>query len=264
MESKAQRILVLSDLGSTTATTLKSAVSLANMVNGSIELFHVKKPGDIVQKENQLSAIRSINEEKNSTKKSIQKMIQPIEEVYGITIQYSFVFGNVKNEIGTYLKERRPDIIVMGKRPSKLISLGGDGLTQFVMEEHEGPIMISGLENGLEPKQPLSMGVFNGSYSAFAKSLLPFADQPIKSFKIANGDDSTSETEQSTDHEAVEFVFEAGDQTIKNMSNYLSKSSVNLFCIDRGQSKTKKNTKSKHTDIYNIVNNLNISLLLSI
>ncbi|WP_274476409.1 universal stress protein [Mangrovimonas aestuarii] len=263
MDSNAQNILVLSDLGGTTDTTLKSAVSLANMINGRIELFHVKKPKDIVQMENQLSAIRSINEEKNRTRKSIQKMIQPIAQTYGIPIQFNFAFGNVINEIGSYIKESRPDIIVMGKKQSKLLNLGSDRLTQFILDEHEGPIIIAGMENSLEPNKQLSLGVFNGSYSSFTENLLPFTEQPVKSFKIVHGDDTISTYKHSENKDIVEYIFEAGDQTIKNISKYLSKSNVNLFSIDRRQSKSKNNIKSKHTDILNIVNNINISLLLS-
>ncbi|OMP32062.1 universal stress protein [Mangrovimonas sp. DI 80] len=261
MESKAHHILVLSDLGVATEATLKSAISLANMIQGNIELFHVKRAGDIVHKENQLSAMRSINEEKSSTKKKIQELIQPISEAYGIEIPFNFAFGNVKNEIASHIKGNRPDIIVMGKKQSKLLGLGSDGLTQFVMEEFKGILMIVGSENSLEPKHPLSLGVFNGNFPSFAGRLLAYTKQPLKSFKIANGD--VAKEEQTDAYETVEYVFESGDQSIKNMSSYLSKSNVNLFCVDRGRTKTGQEVKTKHSDITNIVNNFNISLLIS-
>lgn len=261
MEPKALRILVLSDLGSTTDITLRSAVSLAKMVNGTIDLFYVKKPGDIVQKENQLSAIRSINEEKNSTNKLIQERIKTTVAAYGVPIDYSFSFGNVKNEIDIYIKNRRPDIIVMGKKQPKLFNLGSDGLTQFVMDTHQGVMMIVGTEHALEPNQPFSLGVFNGANFGLARSLKVLSNQPLKSFKIAYVKDNSIEQQQEVD--TIEYVFEEGDESIKNLSNYLSKSSVNLFCVERGHSKTENHIKTKHTDILNIANTINISLLVS-
>jgi len=138
MKDKKYKILVLSDLNESTDTILKSTISLANMIDGNIDFFHVKKPDDVVKKDNQLSAIRSINQEHFSTKKKIKNVIEPISKDYGIHISYTLSYGNVKNEIGKHIKESQPDIIVLGKRNSKTFKLIGDSITQFVLKEYDG------------------------------------------------------------------------------------------------------------------------------
>ena len=67
MEKSQYKILVLSDLTKSTTSTLRSSASLAKMIDGNVEFFCVKKPTDIVEKENQLSAIRTINKKYNIT-----------------------------------------------------------------------------------------------------------------------------------------------------------------------------------------------------
>jgi len=69
------KILVLSDLKSTSNTTLKSTISLAKMIGGDIEFFHAKKPTDVVKNENQLSAMRAINANYNETDKKIRDLV---------------------------------------------------------------------------------------------------------------------------------------------------------------------------------------------
>ena len=76
MKNNKYKILVLSDLKKSTSATLKTAVSLAKMIDGEIEFFHVKKPIDIVEKENQLSAIRTINENHTLIRKKIEKLLR--------------------------------------------------------------------------------------------------------------------------------------------------------------------------------------------
>ncbi len=72
MKKNKYKILVLADMKKSTSTVLKSAVSLAKMINGDIQMFYVRKPTDIVAKENQLSAMRTINKEYQKTEKKIQ------------------------------------------------------------------------------------------------------------------------------------------------------------------------------------------------
>ncbi len=123
------KILVLSDLKSSSKSTINSAVSLAKMIGGTVDLFHVKTPSEVVLRENQLSAIRSINEQHHKIRNKINELITPITEENEIPINYKFEIGNVKNEIGKYIKETQPDIIVLGKRKPKQLNFIGDSIT---------------------------------------------------------------------------------------------------------------------------------------
>ena len=75
MKKNNYKIVVFTDLKISLHNTLKSTIGLANMINGEIELFHVKKPAEVVKTESQLSAIRTINRESVTLDKKIQSIV---------------------------------------------------------------------------------------------------------------------------------------------------------------------------------------------
>ncbi len=264
MKNIKYKIVVLSDLKDSASITLKSTVSLAKMIDGDIEFFHVKKPTDIVEIDNQLSAIRSINEKHLATEKKIKKIIEPISEAYGVNISHKFSFGNAKTEIEKYLKESQPDIIVLGKRKPKLIKLVGDSITHFVLKNFNGVVMIAADKNALEPNKELSLGVLNGMEQTFnvefAEDLMSHTQKPLKSFHITKNSDTSNASVSNNNKNVVEFVFEQGDNAINNLSKYLSISNTNLLFVDR--SNTNSNKTILDSDIQSVMDSLNVSLLL--
>jgi hypothetical protein len=247
------KILVLSDLNKSTRKTIKSSVSIAKIVDADINFLYIKKPSDVVQKESQLSAMRTINKEYFSIDKTIKDLIDPISKDYNIPINHKFIIGNLKNEIEQYIDENKPDIIVLGKRKSKIVHLMGDNITQFVLKKYKGIIVISDETKPLEPNNELSLGLFNQieSNNVFVKSVFNSSQKPLMSFKTK--DDTTKLKEDKT----IEYVFKKGDNTIKNISNYLTKSNVNLLLVQR-----EKNNNNK-SNIKEAINKLNCSLILT-
>ncbi|MBJ6366776.1 universal stress protein [Snuella sedimenti] len=264
MKHNKYKILVLCDLKSTTNTILKSAVSLAKMINGDIEMLYVKNATEIVKKDNQLSAIRTINGTYITIDKEIQNLVKSFTANYNVNINYTFKFGNVKNEIGKYIKEKQPHIVVLGKRKSMPINFIGDNITEYVLKNHNNEVMIAAEENTLEPNKEISLGVLNNLDSklniTFAKDLLECTQEPLRSFKTLNKFDALNRSNTSTDMKTVEYVFEKSDSTIKTLSKYLSKGNVNLLCVDRGEEHSQK---AMTKDIKEVINKLNVSLLLT-
>ena len=267
MKNNKYKILVLSDLKNSTNTLLKSTVSLAKIINGEIVLFHVKKPTEIVERESQLSAFRTINGEHYSIDKKIQNLINPISKDYGINIKYKFAFGHIKNEINNHIEAYKPDIIVLGKRKSKPLNFIGDNMASFVLKKHEGVIMIAASENALEPNKDISLGFLNNMEDAFrmefSDALMGHAQKPLKSFKIVNKSNTLKEVQVPTDKKTVEYVFEQGDNTIATLSNYLSKNNINLLCVDRANENTDNKGNLVKSDIKDVISKLNVSLLLT-
>lgn len=266
MKNNKYKILVLSDLKKSTSTTLKTAVSLAKMIDGEIEFFHVKKPIDIIEKENQLSAMRTINENHTLIRKKIEKLVKSISEEYDLEIRHSFTFGNIKNEISKHIQSAKPDIIVLGKKSKKSFSLVGDNLANFVISEHDGIILLASPKNSFEPNKELSLGVLNNSDKSFsldfAQNLIEHTQKPLKSFKIISKSDVLNKTNENlvNNKNTVEYVFEESDYALKNMSNYLLKNNINLLCFDR---EVKANNYSTKTNFKEVIKNLNVSLLLT-
>ena len=63
------RLLVLMDKSKASNNALKNAISLAQLIDGSIEVFQVKKLTSEVRYENQIAIMRAIDEEYNKQKK---------------------------------------------------------------------------------------------------------------------------------------------------------------------------------------------------
>lgn len=267
MKSKTYKILVLSNLNDSTDTILRSTISLAKIINGEIHLFYVKQPTELIQMENQLSAKRTINREQVITDKKFQNIIQPFLEQHEINIGYSFAFGNIKEEIENSINEYKPDIVVLGKRKPKSVALFGDSITQFVLKKHDGVIMIASDENPLEPNELISLGFLDGLEETFnvdfADDLLEHIQKPMKAFKVVKSTKEQYKAELSRNEKIVEYVFEHRDGALQNVSNYLSKSKVNLLCIDRNQEQSKAKSNHMMTDFKEAINEFNVSVLLS-
>ncbi|QTE21461.1 universal stress protein [Polaribacter cellanae] len=247
------KILVLSDVDNSTSEILKKGVDLANVVQAEIDFFCVKKPTDVVEKESQLSAMRSINKKFIETDNQIKKIIDTISNEKDFKISHKISFGNLKDEITNHLKETKPDIVLLGKRKSKVFSFFGDNLIDLILKEFNGTILIVSEENLLEAKEEISLGLLNNvnlSTNRFMETLVSYSNKPLKSFQI-----NTVKEKVSNPKNTIEFVFEEGDNAIKNLSNYLSKNKIDLLFLNR-----EKETNSK---IGSLVNSLNCSLMVS-
>ncbi len=269
MKNNRYKILVLSDLKKSTATMLKSTVGLAKIIDGDISLFHVKNPFDLVKKESQLSAIRSMNQEHTAVNKKIQKLATSFSKEYGTEMNCTFTFGHVKNEIEAHIKQEQPDIIILGKKKSNAFDFIGDNITQFVLKKHSGVVIIVDEKNAIKPGEDLSLGLFNSEESKlnihFADALVSNMKKPLKSFKVIQSN-ATAETKDTLlDYNIVEYVFEKGDNSLKNLSNYLIKNKINLLHVDRAEESTNDAMENATItfDIKDIISNLNVSLLLT-
>ena len=265
MEKNKHKILVLSDMNESVSTMLKSTVSLAKIINGEIHFLTVKKPSEIVKEESQLSAMRNINQEHFAVKKSILSLIEPISEAYNVSIKNTLTYGNVKNEIGNYIKDYQPDVVVLGKRKSKILKLAGDNIAQFVFKQHKGTIMISAYENALEPDKKLTLGLLNDLEASFEFSnhLMDNTQKPVKSFRVVKSSNLSEKASNINNKEIVEYVFEDNNDVLNNISNYLSKNNINLLCVNREKKTSENNKYLMKSDINSVIDKLNVSLLLT-
>tara|TARA_R110002049_G_scaffold80402_2_gene204457 strand:- start:11070 stop:11855 length:786 start_codon:yes stop_codon:yes gene_type:complete len=255
------KILVLSDIDSSTEKIIKNGINLAKIVDGEINFFCVKKATDIVEKESQLSAMRTINEKFLEVDNKIKKIIKEQSKNENIKIDYKISFGNLKNEISNQIKVTNPDIIVLGKSKSKVLSFIGDNIIDHVLKEYSGTVMVTSDNNLLEANSEISLGLLdniNTFSNKYAETIVSYSDKSLTSFCI-NDDKLGSKNINDTSKKIVEFVFEKGDNVIKNISNYLSKSKVNVLFINR----EKQELNSVKPNIKSIIKNLDCSLILT-
>ncbi len=256
MKNNKYKILVLSDLKKSVESELKSTISLAKMIDGEITLLHVKKPIDLVGRESQLSAMRTINEQQVNTSNKLGNLIRSCRKDFGVKIDRKIVIGNLKNEIESYLDTYKPDIVVMGKRKSNSFSIIGDNVIKLVLKKHKGPLMIAGNDT-LNPTDEVSLGVLNTDDTIgnvdFIDEFLRNTKRPVKKFTIAQSGNKVKNTSVDTiGTNAVEYVFDDTLEAIENVSKYASKSNINLMFADKTDATVK-----------NLMDKLDVSLLLT-
>ena len=255
------KILILSDLSKSADKTIKSAVALAKIMNANIDFFYVKKPTEVVEKESQLSAIRTINKAYVTIDKEIKNLINPISNNYNTKINHSFTIGNIKSEIAEYIDKNKPDIIILGKQKAAIFPFLGDNITQFVLKKHKGTVVIADEQNSIEPNKELTLGLFQNSNAmdTLLENIIKATQKPLTFFKIAKDDTNCEQNPFLEAQNKIEYVFEQGDNTIKNISNYLSKNKINVLFVSR----EKNNSDAMKTSIKSIMKSINCSLILT-
>jgi hypothetical protein len=101
--------------------------------------------------------------------------------------------------------------------------------------------------------------MFNGTKAngELLENIINSTQKPLKSFNIANKSDRLNTKTFLEDSKTVEYIFNKGDNVLKNISNYLLKSNVDLLFVNRG------NNNSIKPNIKDIINKLNCSLILT-
>ncbi len=261
MKNNNPRILVLTDLHSSSEIVLANAISVAKLIGAQLEVFHVIKPGEIVSSDSQLSALRTINKSSLQIDKKMKALLEPFKDE-GIAIKQSFMIGNVKNEVENYINERDPELIVMGKRRASALKLIGDGLTEFLLSNYKGMVLVAGKANLLKNSMGLKLGAYNVSKDeleqGFAKTLLEQSKNPVRSFKVVEKPGINQMSAEGTISGVVEYVFEQSDNVLNNISNYVTKNELDLLLVDRPFSTEKSSAVVK---VKSLLKNNEVSVL---
>ncbi|PXX31412.1 universal stress protein [Arenibacter sp. ARW7G5Y1] len=264
-KTNKHKIALFTDLQEDISCLLKSAISLAHMINGEIEVFTVTKPTAVMEKENQLSAMRSLNREYMLANKRMKDILSPIIKNYGVPVNYSSTFGNIRNEIDRYLHENNPDVIVLGRHKSKHFNTAENRTINFVLSVFKGTVLIVPHDKGLEPGMKIGIGSINCSETLFngpfTEELFLHAKGAMKSFNIVESSNDLPQTENSLGLKTIQYVFDQNENTVNNLPVYLSKSNIDLLFLD-GVNKEKENL-SRLLNIYDMVRKSDINLLVT-
>lgn len=263
MNTPKYKILVFTDLSEACNIALENAVNLSKIIHGSIDVFHVLKPSDIAEYENQFSAMRSIDEERIQKKAKIKALVQKISKKTGVTINASCILGNLKDEAMERIETLNPDIVVLGKRTPSFLNFLGDGFTKFILDTFNGSVLISGKEKIMNPSETMSIGLFNTSMdelsAELAKDLHKYSKNPIKHFYVR------SEAETST-HKATEngisYEFENSSNTINSIATYIAKNNIGILCIHSHAKKNKGRFQGLKSNFKQAIEKINTPILI--
>jgi nucleotide-binding universal stress UspA family protein len=242
------RLLVLLDLSHSSSSVLRNALNLLKIVGGSIEVFHVAQPAEVVKYDNQHSAKWALDKEQSKTSKRLQDLINKVVGEEDIPIRCNISLGNVKNEIKDHIEKTNPDIVVLGKRNQKLINFLGNDVTQLVMNRHSGTILIAGEGENFLSNSRFSLGFYNDTLNdhnlEITKELSKRIEGPVKFFGVrsrsAVKEEKAGMALLKSDHSvqnAIEYEFEEGANALDGLANYVSKNGIGLLCVGRGRKK---------------------------
>lgn len=267
------RLLVLIDQTKSSYTALRNAVNLAKVIDAGIEVLYVKPPIQVVKQDNQIAVIRTLEEERIALKKAMQKLVNTISDSENIPVIYSFTFGNVIAEIQNHITKTQPDIVVIGKRKTKMINFLGDGLTSYLLKNHKGGILISGDEKNLKSYTNVSLGFLDDMSMSneieITQDLKKNSSKPFTLFKIKKTNSVKKKTSflKSTEQEGIinttVFEFEEGAGNSDSLSKYIEKNKVELLCIKRTKDlKPNKPLRLINTKIKQTINKINVPVLI--
>ncbi|EZH73487.1 hypothetical protein ATO12_16245 [Aquimarina atlantica] len=267
------RLLVLIDQTKSSYTALRNAVNLAKVIDAGIEVFYVKSPMQVVQHDNQIAALRTLDEERIASKKAMQKLVDTVSDTENIPVIYSFAFGNVITEVQSHIAKTKPDIVVIGKRKPKRVNLLRGGLTSYLLKHHKGGILISGSDKHLISGHNVSLGFLDDisiqNEVGIVQDLKKCTDTPFKLFKIKKTGSILKKPtafsqpeEQSIAENTVIFEFEEGMDNGNGLSKYIEKNKLGLLCVKREVKQKLSKSIGFNTKVQQTINKTNVPVLI--
>lgn len=251
------KLLVLFNESKAADIALNNAINLAQTINGSVDILHIKTPTDATKSSNQLAVMRDMSDIERDSKKEIKQRIASFSNTTNLSIKHHFTFGNVINEVKNYINSIQPDIVVIGKRKPKLINALGDGLTKHLLKNHNIELLISGTETTLATFNDPSIGFIEEitlkNKLSIAENLKNKTNKPFKVFKTVSKaiENTASKTSNSKLQKTIVFEFDDSAKSSSNIPNYIHKNKVNLLCITRNIAQSLKhiNTQIVKTEV---------------
>ena len=264
MNTPKYKLLVLTDLSKACNIALENAVNLSKIIGGSIDVFHVLKPSDIPEYENQFSTLHSIGEER--TKKNIQlrNIAKEIAKKSNVTIRTRCILGNLKDEATEHIEAINPDIVVLGKRPQKLVNFLGDGFTKFILDTFEGSVLISGKEKALQPSEVMSLGMLNTTEdelpAVVTNDLRKHSKKQMKRFHVRSEKEQVSQIAETEN--VITYEFESDNSAMNNIAKYVAKNNIGLLCINSNVEKNTGHLQSLKSNIKEAIEKINAPILI--
>ncbi|OAB80356.1 universal stress protein [Cochleicola gelatinilyticus] len=264
---KKCKVLVLLDLNDRSLNVLKSANRIAEIVDAEIEMFHVRKPTQIVKMDSNLSAVKDIKDHFVTIENELKKMGVEVFGNSNISGNHFHTFGNIKNEIEKHIRKTNPDIVVVGKKASKSPGFIGDKILPFLLKKFQGTVMVTDHDVVLNGMSKLKIGVLDNtpleSKSPYIKTLLENSEAPIHSYEISSGFKEDEDRTAQKKQEIVSYVFEKSDQSLQTISSYMNRSKINLLLVNRNSKIGSNNRDFSISKLNDLVQTMKVPVLLS-
>jgi len=135
---RREKFLVLIDFSEDSYKALDDLIKLVKEIGGSIEVFSILSPLGIMDKENQITALRTMDMEEKRVERKLNSIVEMIE-LEGIKANSSYSIGNVKSELKLKLIKSQPDVMVLAKKGNF-----ANGVLHFLINEYKNAVLILG------------------------------------------------------------------------------------------------------------------------
>ncbi|MBX2826579.1 MAG: universal stress protein [Flavobacteriaceae bacterium] len=254
------RVLALINIKEPVKTIIESTINLAQTYGAEVKFLYVEKRLDPTRTENQLDVLRTMTEQQKAIGK-FRNILAKWKENTDTKLDYAIVEGSIKKTVQSEIEAYQPDLMVLGKRKPNMYRVIGNQVTEFVIKNFDGPLFIIEPSKVLEIKENLSVGVLNDASAVvdhnLTTPLLRQSKEPLKLFKIAN-DSEPAATVETAGTPTIDYTFENNPNALDNLTSYVHKNNVHLFCLDRQETpKAGKSVRLKE-----VLKRINTSMLM--
>ncbi len=165
MKAHTYNVLVLLDLKDNSEKLLKYTLALSKTMPLNIEFFSVRNPTEVIDTDSQLSAMRNINTNCIALRNELEQTLSPFFKNNGVKVKSTFALGNAKNHIEKRISACLPDIVIIGERKSKTLSFMGDHITDFLLRNYEGMLLVASNPESINSLEVLRAANTNNIYA---------------------------------------------------------------------------------------------------
>ena len=225
-------VLVLLDLEQSPAELLESAAVITKKVDGRLQALHIRMPIEAIEQANQFSAKKEFYAHYQNTKEQLEPIIEKVSIKEELPIDYSLIYGHVGNQIAEAIHQKQPDIVVLGKRKTKLGGLLGDRVTKTVLNTAPKSIYIVNTSAILNNFEGIAVGILEDTSSIkddMLEAIVEKQNNKINFFGIGKSDKKTMDKNPEDSH----YIFPENNASVSNMASYIKKTKTQLFCISK-------------------------------
>lgn len=254
-------ILVLSNCGRKTSTTLSIAIELAKLINGAIDVFGVESFKRLNSESSQMAVLRDLTVLKESLKERLKKPIEKLILKEDVPIIYNASIGNLAETVRKYILLTKPDLVVLGNSKKLRNRWFRSTLLQTVLHHHKGVTLVTGPKGLIIKNNRLSFGFidqFEENHPVM-KTLLKKTKGTHRIFQF-NSNKKPNLDEQIQDHVLYDFVNNQGVNT--NYSKYIKNDKIHLLCIKKEGIFHKNFIEQQKQNIINTLSNSEIPVMV--
>jgi nucleotide-binding universal stress UspA family protein len=263
--------LVLTDFSDASYIALKYAISLAKLIKSTIHVCHIANPEKIVENDNALMAIRSIELESKKIEKKIGAIIE-IVTAEGINVIPHYSIGNIIGEFKDRIDVINPDLVILGRKVENP-KLSGK-ITSYLMNQYKGSLLIVKEDNKFQNDTKISIACNENTFELYDSNLVfslnnqtkaPIRLLNIKSINDSNDKIKVPQTWRESSYEIDQNIqFEQNSTVLDGLLQHISNNSTELLCIGRGKPRNlfRRVISSSPTTVLDVINKIDIPILV--